>query len=90
MDDLVLREGIYYEKFTDVPFTGKVTGQYQGSLKNGKLEGSYVGYWDNGQLSTKGKWKNGKLEGVWVSYNKDGTLDKDWTGIYKGGMKISD
>ena len=25
IDDLVKREGIYYEKFTDVPFTGKVT-----------------------------------------------------------------
>ena len=26
MDDLVKREGIYYKKFTDVPFTGKTTG----------------------------------------------------------------
>ena len=24
MDDLVQRGGLYYEKFTDVPFTGKV------------------------------------------------------------------
>lgn len=24
IDDLVEREGIYYKKFTDVPFTGKV------------------------------------------------------------------
>ena len=23
MDDLVEREGLYYEKFTDIPFTGK-------------------------------------------------------------------
>ena len=25
MDDLVEREGIYYEKFTDIPFTSEVT-----------------------------------------------------------------
>ena len=25
IDDLVKREGIYYEKFTDVPVTGEVT-----------------------------------------------------------------
>ena len=27
MDDLVQREGLYYEKFTDVPFSGEVTGE---------------------------------------------------------------
>ena len=35
LGDLVEREGIYYEKFTDVPFSGKVTGSEQGSFKNG-------------------------------------------------------
>ena len=35
-DDLVERNGLYYKKFTDVPFTGKVDGQYNGSIKNGK------------------------------------------------------
>ncbi len=27
MDDLVEREGLFYKKFTDVPFTGEVRGQ---------------------------------------------------------------
>ena len=27
MDDLVVREGLYYEKLTTVPFTGEVTGE---------------------------------------------------------------
>ena len=49
-DDLVKREGIYYEKFTDVPFTGKVTGQEQGSIKNGKKEGAWVGYHKDGRV----------------------------------------
>ena len=27
IDDLVERAGLFYEKFTDVPFTGEVTGE---------------------------------------------------------------
>ena len=38
--DLVERDGIYYKKFTDVPFTRKVTGEYQGSLRDGKKDGA--------------------------------------------------
>jgi antitoxin component YwqK of YwqJK toxin-antitoxin module len=39
---------------------------------------------------SKGTHKNGKREGVWVGYNKDGTVDKEYTGTYKDGKKISD
>ena len=59
MDDLVVRDGLYYKKFTDVPFTGKVTGKTQGSFKNGKKHGSWVRYQDNGQLKYKGNDKDG-------------------------------
>ena len=31
MKDLVEREGIHYEKFSDVHFTGKTTGKTQGT-----------------------------------------------------------
>ena len=34
LDDLVERKGLYYKKFTDVPFSGKVTGREQGIFKN--------------------------------------------------------
>jgi hypothetical protein len=33
IDDLVERNDLYYEKFTNVPFTAKITGQEQGSIK---------------------------------------------------------
>jgi hypothetical protein len=36
MDDLVLREGLFYKKFSDVPFSGKTTGLQQGTFKNVK------------------------------------------------------
>ena len=83
IDDLVKREGIYYEKFIDVPFTGEVTGVEQGSFKNGEREGAWVGYWSDGQLFFKGSYKNGKEEGAWVGYHKNGRLE--YKGIYKNG-----
>jgi hypothetical protein len=44
MKDLVVRDGIHYKKYTDVPFTGKVTGKSQGLLKDGEEDGPWVGY----------------------------------------------
>ena len=41
MDDLVVREGLYYEKFTNVPFTGEIDeGLERGNFKKGKQEGT--------------------------------------------------
>ena len=33
-DDLVKRDFVFYKKFTTIPFTGKVTGQYQGKMRD--------------------------------------------------------
>ena len=52
-DDLVYRDGIAYKKFSDVPFSGKVTGPFNGSIKNGKREGVWVCYYGDGQLHYK-------------------------------------
>ena len=67
MDDLVERpkwSGIYYKKFTEVPFTGKVTGKTQGTFRNGKEHGPWVSYYANGQLGSKGTFKDGKKVSV--------------------------
>ena len=95
--DLVKRDGLYYKKFTEVPFTGKISGKSQftkifakGSFKNGKKFGSWVFYYDNGQLSGKGNFKNGKRDGYWVDYFKTGRKSSSLTGTYKDGKKISD
>ena len=85
MDDLVKRDGIYYKKFTDVPFTGKVKGKTQGSLKNGKRYGAWVRYYGNGQLQWKGTYKDGKEDGVWVRYMSNGQLYMKRT--YKNGKR---
>ena len=75
MGDLVIREGIYYEKFTNVPFNGEVTGKRQGSIWNGMRHGAWIGYRENGQLWYEGNFKNGKRDGAWVSYNENGGLE---------------
>ena len=85
LNDLVKRDGIYYEKFSDVPFTGKTTGPDQGSFKNGKKDGSWISYWGNGQLSFKGDYKNDKREGSWVRYWDNGQLN--YKGDYKNGKR---
>ena len=88
IDDLIPNpsDGLYYQKFTDVPFSGKVTGIQQGKIKKGKMEGPWVSYYYNGQLSYKGTWKNGKREGPWVTYLHNGQLVDE--GAYKNGKKV--
>ena len=88
IDDLIPNpsDGLYYQKFTDVPFSGKVTGIQQGKIKKGKMEGPWVEYHDNGQLFGKGDYKNGKREGPWVTYLHNGQLVDE--GTYKNGTKV--
>jgi antitoxin component YwqK of YwqJK toxin-antitoxin module len=84
MKDLVEREGLFYKKFTDVPFTG----EEQKEFENGEKKDPHVSYHDNGQLSFKGTYKEGKRDGPWVSYNKDGTVNPKFTGTYKDSRKV--
>ena len=62
-DDLVVRNDLYYKKFTNVPFTGELFDREHlfGSIVNGKKEGKWVSYHENGQLSYQEIYKNGKL-----------------------------
>ena len=86
MNDLVYRDGLYYKKFTDVPFMGNITGKTeQGTIRNGKKEGLWVYYYDNGQLSYKGTFKFGKKDGTWVYYHSNGQLSYKVT--YKDDKK---
>ena len=73
-NDLVYRDGLLYEKFTDKPFTGNSTGLKQGKIIDGKEEGEWLYYFDNGQLKVKSNYKDGKPEGEWLWYNENGQL----------------
>jgi len=60
LKDLVITNGLYLKKFTEVPFTGKVTGKEQGRLKNGKRVGVWIEYDGNGRVSKEVTYENGK------------------------------
>ena len=73
-DDLVKRDGLYFEKFTDVPFSGDVVGYTQGKMSKGKRDGEWLFYTENGQLYYKTNYKDGKLEGEDLTYDDNGQL----------------
>jgi len=54
------RGRIHYKKFSDAPFTGRITGPKRGSFKSGKRHGPWVSYYGNGKLEDKGNYKDGK------------------------------
>jgi hypothetical protein len=76
VDDLIFRpsDGLIYKKFTKVPFSGTVTGQYQGKVKNGRKVGRWDEYHKGGWLSFTGTYKDGIRDGLWESYGKNGQL----------------
>lgn len=86
MDDLVVREGLWYEKFTDVPFTGEINeGLEKGLFEKGKRSGEWIVFFENGQLKEKGHYDWGIKQGYWVSYSKVGYLES--RGIFNNGIK---
>ena len=83
MDDLVVRNDLYYKKFTNVPFTGDLYDQNLfGSIVNGKKEGEWVSYYWEGQLRYKEVYKNGKIESD-EFYNTNGEII--FLNYYKNG-----
>ena len=89
-DDLVVRAGLYYEKFTDVPFTGEVDGWVVGSLTNGVQHGTWFYYHENGQLASKGEYNKEGRQGNWVGYFNNGRLafKGEWLNDKKEGYHV--
>ena len=95
-DDLVQREGIYYKKFTDVPFTGSVEGVWPGlslggssvtgHLEKGLPQGVWRFYDDDGQLLSRVTVVDGMLEGISSEYFDSGTLKS--SGSYSSDQKV--
>jgi hypothetical protein len=84
-DELVVRNGIFYKKFTDTPFIGEVSGQQNGNIKNGRRDGFWESYYESGQLSWKGSYENDCLHGPWEHYYENGQLT--FKGNYKAGKE---
>ena len=84
-NDLVYREGLYYEKSTDSPFTGKVRGLSEGLIREGKQEGPWIEFHRKRKLYLKGNYENGKRNGSWTAYWSSGQLVHQ--AIFKNGVR---
>lgn len=74
IDELVQREGLFYLKFTDIPFDGQVEGIQQGLIQKGRKQGKWLEFWVTGQLKSKGEYINGKKTGPWLLFYTNGQL----------------
>ena len=89
MKDLVNKNGIYYSKSSDIPFTGKINEKNkfghrtEGFFKDGVKEGDWNVYWDNGQLMVEGQHKQDLRVGDWTIYHGNGQIMN--TMKYKNG-----
>ena len=101
LEDLVITHGLYFKKFTNIPFTGKVTGKVQGSFKDGKRVGVWIVYNLNGRVSKEVTYENGKKV-TWVQYKyhsngqlrtketyKDGKFDGPWVDYHENGQLLT-
>ena len=68
MDDLVKRNNLYYKKFTDVPFTGEISGKRNGKFKKGKKDGLWEWFNEDGSLKKTETWKNGINKILWFVF----------------------
>jgi antitoxin component YwqK of YwqJK toxin-antitoxin module len=93
-DELELREGIWYLKGQDTPYTGKIFAKYSNgkmwrewNYKNGKVDGLQVEWHQNGKKWNEVNYKDGKRDGLWVQWHKNGQKrdEENW----KDGEVIS-
>lgn len=85
LNDLVETNGLYYQKFTNVPFTGKVKGRHQGKFRKGRREGLWSVYHKNGRLSARGRFDGGEEEGTWEYFRENGSLERK--GDFENGKR---
>lgn len=74
IDDLVQREGLFYLKFTDIPFNGELEGIQQGLISEGRKQGQWLEFWVTGQLKSKGMYIDGKKMETWLFFYTNGQL----------------
>ena len=87
MNDLTERDGIYFKKSSEIPFTGELEGRYQGKMVNGKREGLWLTYSPDGNLWFKKTYVNGIIDGISCMYHKNGQLRSK--SLYDMGVELT-
>ena len=90
---LIERDGVFYTKDTNKPYSGPVfslsnSGKKndEGILLNGKKDGLWIGWYENGQKVEEGTYKDGKKDGLWTRWYGDGQKLRE--GTYKDGEEV--
>ena len=88
------RDGLWTEKFSDKPITGKVYGYfgegkhykkvYIGYIDNGKREGKWIIWYDNGKKKSETTYKDGKGDGLSTDWYENGQKSYEFT--FKDGQ----
>ena len=84
-EDLVEKDGLYYERSSETPFTGRVIGKKQGPMLKGKKEGKWEFYYNDNVLKAKGTYKQGKQDGNFTIYHDNSQIL--YQGNYLNGKK---
>ena len=78
-DQLVIRDGVYYEVNSQTPFSGTSLsynndGQldYREHFKDGKVDGLVEEYHENGQLKVRTNYNDGKRDGLRETFDVNG------------------
>lgn len=81
LNQLVEKNGLYYEIGSDRPFSGTAINLYENNqtesiwtYKNGIKDGPHIRYLSNGTIYAKSNFKNGLNDGYYESYYDNGLL----------------
>ena len=96
--DLVERNGLWFQKPSEIPYTDSTRGLKQRSYRQGKLHGRGIILYESGQLKVEMIYENGKLNGPYKMYFENGrpmmrgTMKNDqreglWEVFYFNGEK---
>jgi antitoxin component YwqK of YwqJK toxin-antitoxin module len=92
VDELEDREGVFYLKLSNTPYTGKSFELHENgnkkseeTWKDGKQHGLAHLYYENGQMEQESNWKDGKGNGLITDWYEDG--QKKAEGNWKDGKQ---
>ena len=90
---LIERDGVFYTKDTNKPYSGLVFSLYEGGgkksegiIKDGKRDGKWTLWYENGQKNVEVTLKDGKEDGIYTTWYENGLKESEYT--FKDGIEV--
>ena len=84
-DELLIRDDLFFKKFTNIPFGGRLGAPDKGLFCRERPVGPFKWHRKNGDPWARAHYVDGKLNGVWISYTRTGQLEEE--GGYEFGIR---